>query len=629
MSYAAESYPYIAKQVLTSLTGGAARETHRFLAVLNASGFSTERPADDRVPESLTVAGTSSGAFKVFEEGQDFQVAPDGKIRFFPDVQDALSPAADASWPDEGSEFFISYDHNKTGDALLTDRNPGSLTRTLAESFGRELAVLRKQMENVYRSAYLDTAEGPALERVVALLGIKRKSRGGRTGPGARGGPARHQAQEPRTRRRHGALLPRLGRPRGHLHPRGLARLHRHQSARLVRDHGPPHAAARTAFRGSRRARGGEGTQGRGRRRGRLRDEPDPVGRGRRDQRSAHALRQRWRNGEDDPELRARTRKVLERAGRATPRALHLALAELPGLRENDVKIVEELVDRPGVVQVFVAESDDGKRARQVHEAILNSRPAGVRVEHNFQLNLAATAGAAEGGGAVSTGDVRDEEFEPVGIPGGETFLVPVEVHVLIFPDNPRLSGAEKARMRLDAEQSLMALFDALPLGGAVVYNRLVSALMALGGISDLNLTLHPPEAPAAGLRRNLLPADGQRASLTADKLRIHFAGEVLFDFALKVTLLGTHTLEEAHKEIRGKLSEHFAGAPDHISSADLTALIGTGVNYSLLAADLTWTAEHDAAGLVLVAGGGPSAITPIPEGDRPILRDIVLEPKA
>ena len=85
MSYAAESYPYIAKQVLASLTGGAVREMHRFLAVLNASGFSTERPSDDVVSESITVAGLSSGTFKVFAPGEDYEESPDGKIRFFAD----------------------------------------------------------------------------------------------------------------------------------------------------------------------------------------------------------------------------------------------------------------------------------------------------------------------------------------------------------------------------------------------------------------------------------------------------------------------------------------------------------------------------------------------------------------
>src|SRR5262249_49749763 len=41
----------------------------------------------------------------------------------------------------------------------------------------RELAVLRKQLELVYRSGFVDTAEGFALDMVVALLGVTRKPR--------------------------------------------------------------------------------------------------------------------------------------------------------------------------------------------------------------------------------------------------------------------------------------------------------------------------------------------------------------------------------------------------------------------------------------------------------------------
>ena len=40
----------------------------------------------------------------------------------------------------------------------------------------RELAVLNKQLEKVYRSGFLDTAEGRSLDQVVALLGLARKS---------------------------------------------------------------------------------------------------------------------------------------------------------------------------------------------------------------------------------------------------------------------------------------------------------------------------------------------------------------------------------------------------------------------------------------------------------------------
>jgi uncharacterized phage protein gp47/JayE len=604
MSYAAESYPYVAKQVLNALTGGAVRETHRFLAALNAAGFSTERPSDDVVPESLTVAGLSAGSFKVFAPGQDYEVSPDGKIRFFADEQDSLAPAADAAWPDEGSEFYVSYDHAETGDALLTDRNPGSLTRTLAESFARELAVLRKQLENVYRSAYLDTAEGADLDRVVALVGLARKSREHAVGTVRfyrdSAAPADIFLPEA-TRVSTGTNPPQLFETEA---PRVLRRgqLSVEVDVRAAAK-GPAGVVPAGAISVMNQTLLGID--------GVVNEAPTRFG----------------GDGEDDQALRARARKVLERAGRATPRAMHLALAELPGLRSNDVKIVEELADRPGVVQVFVAGSDDGKRARQVHEAILDSRPAGVRVEHNFQLNLEATLGG--GSGAVSTGDARDDEFEPVGLPGGDSFLVPVEVRVLLFPESARLSGAEKARLRLDAERALAGHFDALTLGGAVVYNRLVASLMDLPGIADANVTLHTPGAPENGYRRNLQLPEGQRASLTADKLLIHFAGEVLFDFAAKLTLKAGHTLEEAHKDIRGKLTEYFAAVPEAVSAADVLALIGAGPNHDLAGPDLSWTAEHDAAGLVLTAGGGTSAVTPIQPGDRPILRDLKLEAKA
>jgi uncharacterized phage protein gp47/JayE len=56
----------------------------------------------------------------------------------------------------------------------LTDFQEGSVVRTMFESFAYEIALLYSQMEKVYLSAYVDTAEGVQLEQVVAILGIKR-----------------------------------------------------------------------------------------------------------------------------------------------------------------------------------------------------------------------------------------------------------------------------------------------------------------------------------------------------------------------------------------------------------------------------------------------------------------------
>ncbi|NEQ10770.1 MAG: hypothetical protein F6K37_34090 [Moorea sp. SIO4E2] len=56
----------------------------------------------------------------------------------------------------------------------LTDFQEGSVVRTLYESFAWELAVLYEQMQRVYLSGFVDTAEAIDLDKVVAILGIKR-----------------------------------------------------------------------------------------------------------------------------------------------------------------------------------------------------------------------------------------------------------------------------------------------------------------------------------------------------------------------------------------------------------------------------------------------------------------------
>ena len=53
---------------------------------------------------------------------------------------------------------------------------PGSVTRTLAETFARELTKLHKQLEEVYDSAFLDTATGDSVEVLVDGLSPRRRA---------------------------------------------------------------------------------------------------------------------------------------------------------------------------------------------------------------------------------------------------------------------------------------------------------------------------------------------------------------------------------------------------------------------------------------------------------------------
>src|SRR6185503_16889853 len=84
-----------------------------------------------------------------------------------------------ATWPDRGSRLWVNYERKpeRHPPPRLTDRNPGSIVRTLAESFAREYAVLSKQLEAVYRAGFVGTAEGRDLDQVAALVGVERRTR--------------------------------------------------------------------------------------------------------------------------------------------------------------------------------------------------------------------------------------------------------------------------------------------------------------------------------------------------------------------------------------------------------------------------------------------------------------------
>ncbi len=65
---------------------------------------------------------------------------------------------------------------------LLSDRTPGSVLRTLVETFSREMATFYQALTLAHDSGYLDTAQGPALDKVVAMLGVTRTRAGRLTG---------------------------------------------------------------------------------------------------------------------------------------------------------------------------------------------------------------------------------------------------------------------------------------------------------------------------------------------------------------------------------------------------------------------------------------------------------------
>jgi len=75
--------------------------------------------------------------------------------------------------PAEGARFEVEYTYRDLPSGL-TDFNPGSVAGTLLRAVAREVTLLYNQMNEAYRRAFIDEADGAALDNVVALLGVRR-----------------------------------------------------------------------------------------------------------------------------------------------------------------------------------------------------------------------------------------------------------------------------------------------------------------------------------------------------------------------------------------------------------------------------------------------------------------------
>lgn len=320
-----------------------------------------------------------------------------------------------------------------TSPSPLTDRSVGSVTRTLAESLGWEIAYLHRQLARVYLSGFVDTAEGDSLDRVVALVGVTRYRQETASGQvtfyrkaGVAGEiliPAgtRVSAEEPPVAFETTDPL-RLGESE----PSGTVQVH----ALVDGAEGvlPPGAIAviNRPLAGIDRVENREGTALSGR-------------------------------VETDAQLRERARRALERAGRATANAIRYGLLEVPGV--EGVVVTEDPVEEPGIIRVIV---DCPAHVRSSALAALDDlRAAGVRVIHNLDEN-----------------------------PAGAIQKVALSVKLYLTFDRDALPSEEKARAREQIEAAVRAYLGGLKLGDAASVNRLVALALAVPGVGNAEVAL-------------------------------------------------------------------------------------------------------------------------------------------
>ena len=76
--------------------------------------------------------------------------------------------------PARGSTVTVNYYPSRVGPTPLNDVAVGSVVRTLLETIARELATMQAQLQLVYESAFVETATGTSLDRVAALVDVRR-----------------------------------------------------------------------------------------------------------------------------------------------------------------------------------------------------------------------------------------------------------------------------------------------------------------------------------------------------------------------------------------------------------------------------------------------------------------------
>lgn len=587
MSYSAEPYAQFVEDLLTALTGGSSRTEFRFLPEtapyrLNPSGAVR--------PTTVRVFGQADGRYRRFRPELDYQLASGAVVAWR--ARSDGTPAADAVWPDLGSIFYVNYDidyHSATGASaapLLTDRNPGSITRLLAESFAREFAVFSRQLEAVYQAGYLDTATGRDLDQLVVLLGVERR-RGTHAGGSVvfgRSTPAPADVFIPAGTRMSTAEPPAVifETTEDATLRRGSLSVEAAIQATVADAAGVVAADAVTVIH--RPILGVESASN-----------PRPT-------RFAGRT-------EDDAALRARARRALEHSGRATHGALLGALGTLPGLREKDVRLSEDPLAHPGVVRLDVAlpamsESDKQSMVERAVALIEETRPVGIRVLSNIDAPL--PVGAASPGAGV----VPDEGESPASVApspelsDADDLFVPVDVNAVITPTTSSLTAQERNDLARAAAKVIDGFLAEAGIGEILVYNRLIARLMAVAGVLDVAVEMFPQARPSEPRRKNLIP-DNPSTRPVAGTVDVQIGGAlVMLDVTVTLVLQGAGLLGDratalaaARGEIESQLQDGLATfAQTTLTVEALEGVIRDSESYDITA--LHYKVEYVEAGV-------------------------------
>lgn len=171
MKFSDRTYPDIVRDLLTLLTGGTVAEQHSVGAT--ADKIVLENPPVRRIShvQGEVLVGEQRMPYRFTE--RDFELIAEDKGGAV-----ALRFREGGRQPAPNSLLFVNYYPTRLKPTPINDVNVGSVARTLLETVAFELASQYQQLQKVYDSAFVDTAQGPSLDKVVALVSTQRLKQG-------------------------------------------------------------------------------------------------------------------------------------------------------------------------------------------------------------------------------------------------------------------------------------------------------------------------------------------------------------------------------------------------------------------------------------------------------------------
>lgn len=573
MSYVPRIYPEIVRDLLTTLTGGTVRETIQ--APLHPDDLLAPVKLKERPVRRIShLQGVVTNPKDENGEGlpyrfttADFELVGSDDA---PDDKSMIRFREDGVKPKPGSTLTVNYYPVQTPPVPVTDLNTGSVVRTMMETFSRELALAYQQLEHVYKSAYLDTAETTSLDKVVALVGVART-------------PARQPVVKLRFTRRSGvggqitvpANTPVTDEDGTRYLTQNPITMEPYENSRDVlargENAGTPLVEATKLTRLETLIAGiGEVTN------------PE----------AAYTLAA----PESDDDLRRRARSALQGNARGTLSALRFGLLAIDGVK--DVAIMEHPNGVAGEIKIDIAYSTDAAEVLPlVQRRVEELRPAGIRV-----------------------------------LPIGEAAKKRVAVQVALTLAGEGVRGAELESLKQGAQARLDAYFKGIAPGGIIRRSQMLAKLMEDARIADAVITLTPAGSdPVSELQ--LAPGEVleiENYSFPAPVSEVAVAVDItsIVGGLMPVRLASGVTLAEARSAIDSAFVSHLAQrAPDRPLSADgLIAALRDETRYVIVRDALVVTVETGDGRFVQLTDG-VGAYEPV-DGEKMEKGTLEVEPR-